>query len=652
MPRTALCLCVSVVALTLTHASQQQDPQKPTFRTGVNLVRVDAYPTRDGKIIEGLTAADFEVLEDGVPQKIESFQFVQFPQSNPAEERRDPNSQREGFQLAADPSYRVFVVYLDNLHVDFGGSHQSRLPLITFLNQVLGPKDLFGFMTTVQRPQDLILGQQTLMIEEQLTKYWDWGRGARVLEDDVDLMLEACFPGRAGELIARRRTDEVFSDLEGLSIMLADIREERKNILLVSNGWWLPGPSNRLTEAIPPRKPSIGVSNEGQPTLGARRGEVSERWCQEQLQRLSSIDFQQRQRDLLDLARRSNVTIYALRPIGLAAPASVASMRADRNAVDSLLVLSNNTDGIAVVNTNDLTAGARKIADDLAASYILGYYPTNTKADGRLRKITVRLKATNATVRARREYRAPTEAEMASLRAAGSAPVAAAPVSGADTALAELKRLRPAAQVHTRGTVLGDDLILTTELTAPEVESGRWKEGGDVQIMVSVGGEPIATARARVEPGARSAVARIPLARAPGPFNAAVRVRNATGGDAQDGISVERKSSLLGDPLLFRLPLPAVAKPAGSVYFRRTERMQIRWPVAAPLTPREARVLGRDGVALELAVSTSDLEEGGTRFVVVDLNLAPLTAGEYIMELKGTAAGKSEAAMLAFRVFR
>ena len=70
------------------------------------------------------------------------------------------------------------------------------------------------------------------------------------------------------------------------------------------------------------------------------------------------------------------------------------------------------------------------------------------------------------------------------------------------------------------------------------------------------------------------------------------------------------------------------------------------------LTQREAHVLGRDGVPLELAVSASDLEEAGTRFVVVDLNLAPLTGARYIMELKGTAAGKSEAAMLAFRVFR
>ena len=655
MRSVPLCLWACVLAaLTLTHASQQQDPQKPTFRTGVNLVRVDAYPSRDGKIIEGLTAADFEVLEDGVPQKIESFQFVSFPQSNPAEERRDPNSQREGFQLAADPSYRVFVIYLDNLHVDFTGSWNARQPLITFLNRVLGPKDLFGVLTTMHSVEDLMLGQQTLMIEEQLTKYWDWGRGARVPEEPADLMLEACFPVNiAAELVARRRIDEVFSDLEGIATKLGDIREERKNILIVSNGWGLPGPANRLQDAVKPQMPQVGVSEVGKLTLGARRGEADSRWCQTELQRLSAMDFQLRLRDLLSLARRTNVTFYSLKPAGLVASASVRAMDADRDRTDNLLTLSNNTDGIAVVNTNDLTTGARRISDDLAASYILGYYPTNTKWDGRVRRITVRLKATNTSVRARREYRAPTVEEMASLRAASAAPVAAAPVSAAETALAELKRLRPAALLHTRGTVIGDELILTSELTAPEVESGRWKEGADVQIMVSgSGGEPIGTARSRLEAGARAVVARIALNKAPGPFNAAVRVRNAAAGDAQDSVSVARKSSLFGDPLVFRSPMPAVMKPAGSIYFRRTERMQVRWPATASLTERNARVLGRDGVPLELAVTVSDREEDGARFVVVELNLAPLTAGEYILELKGSAAEKTEAALLAFRVFR
>ena len=201
--------------------------------------RVDAYPSRDGKIIEGLTADDFEVLEDGVPQKIESFQFVRYEQNTPVEERRDPNSQRDAFALAADPSRRVFVIYLDHKHVDFTDSHRIRVPLITFLNRILNPRDLFGVMTTLQRPEDLMLGAQSLLIEEQLTKYWDWGSGARVLEDEEDMMLATCYgadphnQALVDGLIARRRISAVFDDLEGLALLLDGLREERKNIVLI-----------------------------------------------------------------------------------------------------------------------------------------------------------------------------------------------------------------------------------------------------------------------------------------------------------------------------------------------------------------------------------------------------------------------------------
>jgi hypothetical protein len=226
-------------------------------------------------------------------------------------------------------------------------------------------------------------------------------------------------------------------------------------------------------------------------------------------------------------------------------------------------------------------------------------------------------------------------------------------VPPSDSALAELKRQRPGAAIHTRGTIVGDDLVITTELTAPEVEAGRWKTGADVQVMVSsADGETLTSAKARIEPGARAATMRIPLQKKTGPFEASVRVRNDMDSSAQDGVSVARRASVFGDPLLYRLATPTLPRPAGSPQFRRTERIRVQWPVAGALDERTGRLLGRDGVPLELPVVLSEIDEGGIKFLVADLNLAPLTAGDYIIEVTGKVAGKVEAAMLAFRVGR
>ena len=52
----------------------------------------------------------------------------------------------------------------------------------------------------------------------------------------------------------------------------------------------------------------------------------------------------------------------------------------------------SNTDGIAIVNSNDLDRGLRRVVDDLTSYYLLGYYSTNSKLDGRFRSIKVRVK--------------------------------------------------------------------------------------------------------------------------------------------------------------------------------------------------------------------------------------------------------------------
>src|SRR6185295_10533067 len=139
----------SGVLLCVPHAgtAPAQDPgQRPVFRGGANLVLVDAYPRKDGRIVEGLEPGDFQISEDGVPQKVDQFEFVRVePALEP--DRRDPNNQREMLQQAADPHNRVFVIYLDKYNVDVFGSYYSRKPIVEMLNKLIGPNDLFGVMT-------------------------------------------------------------------------------------------------------------------------------------------------------------------------------------------------------------------------------------------------------------------------------------------------------------------------------------------------------------------------------------------------------------------------------------------------------------------------------------------------------------------------
>ena len=155
---------------------QTQAQQRPVFRGGTRFVRVDAYPAGpDGKIVEGLTADDFEILEDGKPQAIESFDFIKFDTFAPEAERRDPISQRAGFDLAADPRYRLFVVYVDMAlsrsaggvdgaqmtamaNVTGGNDDLPRIrqPLVDFFERIVGPQDLYGFLTSRNSASQLL----------------------------------------------------------------------------------------------------------------------------------------------------------------------------------------------------------------------------------------------------------------------------------------------------------------------------------------------------------------------------------------------------------------------------------------------------------------------------------------------------------------
>ena len=194
LPSGYLCLdsvlplswCLSAVVL------QAQD--QPTFRTGANYVRVDMYATVDGKSVEDLTAEEVEVLEDGVPQKVEAFEHVQVRPAGPQESRREPNTVEQSRQMAAEARARVFVIFLDTYHTTIEGSSNMRLPLIKFLDRLLGPDDMVALMTPEMGASDITLGRKTTVISNIMQAQWMWGRRGRLVDDDPkEELYEECY---------------------------------------------------------------------------------------------------------------------------------------------------------------------------------------------------------------------------------------------------------------------------------------------------------------------------------------------------------------------------------------------------------------------------------------------------------------------------
>ena len=90
--RIVVVLTCALAVAALSAGGAQTPQQRPVFRSGAIFVNVDAYPRKDGKVVENLTKADFEIFEDGKPQAVEEFEFVRVEPNTPDEERRDPTS--------------------------------------------------------------------------------------------------------------------------------------------------------------------------------------------------------------------------------------------------------------------------------------------------------------------------------------------------------------------------------------------------------------------------------------------------------------------------------------------------------------------------------------------------------------------------------
>jgi VWFA-related protein len=689
----ALGVAFAAVAAGLTLAAQAQPPQ-PTFRTEANYVRVDVYPTRDGAPVADLTAADFEIVEDKVPQKVEQFEHIVIRSAGAQQGRPEPSTVAESLAAVQDPRARVFVLFLDRMHVELGASRQIGRPMIDTLNQLIGPDDYVATMMTGMSARDITFARRTTSIEDVLKHDWWGGRDRMILDDPVENQYALCYPGIptggqgtasdqgiAQQMILRRREQQTLDALEDLVVFLRGVREERKAVLAITDGWLLYKPDSNLIRPIdnaPPTIPVIGVDpRSGRLTTKNTQnpGAPDNQACERDRLALSQIDDEPRFRTIMDEANRANASFYPIDPRGLVVfdndivPAAGVGFGPNANPtvppvqdqgqltarVTSLRRLAEGTDGTAVVATNNIFPALRRITDDLSSYYLLGYYSSG-KLDGRFHAITVRVKRPGVSVRARRGYQAPRLADLA--RAALPPPTAAAP--SADMAIAVAAA---SAVGHIAGSVR--DLPLRVHVTAGwrAGADGRpvaafWTvgevvdrmPGSDLEAVLTTGaGEIVTSARGRIMPGTTSALVAVVPGQSLAPGEYAIRLRSQGPGGTETlsmPVTLPPASQSSGAVFIRRGPGTGNKEMAtADLRFRRSERLRVEVP--SPADAIGARLLDRTGKPLAVpVVAATRTDADGTRWATGELALAPLGAGDYVIEV---LAGDMRT-LVAFRI--
>jgi VWFA-related protein len=598
----ATAAAVLTVAAAFAQQNSQHTPQQPPlFRAGVNAVRVDVSVTdHEDRPITGLTASDFELTEDGVPQKIDTVQFLRLD-GRPApgsDELLDINTREDGEQQAARDDVRVFAVFLDDYHIERQPpiSIPLQKALVHFVD-ALGPTDVVALMHPLTSLDDV-----------QFTRS----------HSDLEAIMRE-FEGRQGDSVPRSPAEEAqmmsgdpgrlraqvsLSALEALVTYLGGLKEGRKTVIYVSEG----------------------------PRLAAES------------------DLNDDVERVIRAANQGNVTIDTMDPRGLGDVSYYGDDVPDR--------LAEGTGGRAIVNTNDLASGLDRVIADASAYYMLGYTPARDLNDGRFHRIQVRVAPRGAHVVARRGYWAPSAAEV---RAAAT--LAEKPVEpGLPGALSEMApsgedRLVDVWLGWSRGAPGRTTLTVAWD-------SERALEGAHavtrllVQPLVKEGGAALADGQTFPA----SDVATFDLA--PATVALHVAALDAKGETVDEWTQPLTVPNLSVEPLVLATPrfvrarsefeyravrTNAKVTPTAARRFDDTDHVfvdvQCYWTGDA--VPRLTAKLQNDQGRTLIELPMPPLADGRTRFEIPLPNLAP---SRYVVKIQASAADQHAEQLVAFRV--
>jgi len=413
-----------------------QEENPPKFRLTVNQIVVPVVVSdAKGHRVSGLKAEDFEVLEDGAPQKIQSFSLGGVSATPVAA----PNAPAAAPGPTVDTAAvrRTYAICVDTLHSTFANFPPVRAALEKFFEKEtrtdsqywlisLGKKPEVlqypttdpravlkelrdkKFLATIQNSEALALGTQVAALRQQLDSYCarcPCGREARPAP------MECVGPRQSviGLVTTSADRTRIYTEffLKELRAVVDDLSRMPgiRVMVLISDGFNL----------VPGRE-LFGVMRAYFPN--------DDRW------QLNDRDTSSQLEPILRAAAANNIVVYGLSSSGLALGGGSSAYQASSGAGagrqgvgqvalpeinrqasqvafengTTLAALAHATGGAFTENNNNLLAGINRAFEETRDYYVLGYTSSNTAMDGSYRAIEVRVKDPKFVVRARAGY--------------------------------------------------------------------------------------------------------------------------------------------------------------------------------------------------------------------------------------------------------
>lgn len=680
----SLALALLLSSLAVGQEPPVRDPQQQPIRSGINFVRVDVIVAdKQGNPVLDLTQDDFQVTEDNKPQRIETFSVVKVDTSRDLDApplsriRSKSDEERE----AARPDVRLFVILLDDYHVRRGNDMGVRKPLIDFIQNQLSPADMVAVMYPLTPVDDISFSRDRDALTSAIEKF-----EGRKHNYEPRNQFEEQYAYYPAQTVERIRNQVTMSALKAAAVRLNGLREGRKSIIFVSEGFTTLLPT-QLADPVA-SMPGFGNPNRG----NANAPQATDRQAF-----MATTDMLSDLREVFGAVNRENTSIYAVDPRGLATFAydinEGVGLETDREALraslDTLHVLANNTDGRAIVNRNDLAVGMKQIIRDSSGYYLLGYTSNQAPADGKFHEIKVKVRRNGVDVRSRKGYWALTAEDVARANKIATTPEPPKAVTSALSAIVEPPRGRPARfWIGTERAPSGAGRVTFVWEPVPPVAGEQKQAAARVSLTATApDGRPLFRGRIPESASANGGAGAAPAALAPvpslpagggvpgggsvsfeappGPLQLRISVEGARGevlDSAVRELTVPDFTTVevsLGSPRLYRartvkemqvLKASAAAVPTADREFSRTERLLIRFEAYGPggIQPAATiRLLNRGGAQMsELPVQMA----GAT--AMAELPLASLAAGEYLLELAVKAQAGSAQELIAFRLTR